>query len=119
MRTTQFIGLRSNAIEWLHSNCKCSKVVTCSSCGHTTGGKLLSHDQLDDEGDSKIICGMLGEDIHTLQYYELNNGKGYIEEYIQAEPWSSGPCIFLALRASDTKEPIIDSLWDNEDIGNC
>ena len=31
-------------------------------------------------------------------------------EYVQAEPWSSGPCIFTALRDADGN-PVEESLW--------
>ena len=36
-------------------------------------------------------------------------------EYVQAEPWSSGPCIFTALRGADG-EPVAESLWADRAI---
>jgi len=36
-------------------------------------------------------------------------------EYVQDEPWSSGPCIFLALRGPDGA-PVTESLWPQEDL---
>lgn len=39
-------------------------------------------------------------------------------EYVQAAPWSSGPCFFLALK-DKTGKPIRESLWSEEDIQNA
>ena len=39
-----------------------------------------------------------------------------IEEFVQAEVWSSGPCFFIALRKNG--EEIKESLWEQKDIDN-
>ena len=37
-------------------------------------------------------------------------------EYQQAVEWSSGPCIFLALRDEASGQPVAESLWTDEEI---
>jgi hypothetical protein len=39
-----------------------------------------------------------------------------VEEFVQAEPWSGGPCYFLALRLTETSQPIAESLWSDDEI---
>ena len=58
------------------------------------------------------------EDVHDLQIYRFKDGR-ILEDYVQEEPWSSGPCTFMALRDHDTKEPLPETLWSQEIIDNC
>ena len=90
MRMTQFIGLTSNAKLFLQLN---------------------AVQVLDTVGE---ITGMFNEHVVDLKSYLLTDGK-ICQEYVQAEPWSSGPCIFLALQYSDGT-PIEETLWNPEDI---
>lgn len=53
---------------------------------------------------------------HLFRYTLPNKRVFY--EYIQADPWSSGPCIFLALKDAKGK-PVRESLWPKETIDNC
>lgn len=56
------------------------------------------------------------EDQYELHKYILPNGKVY-KEYVQAEPWSSGPVFFLAL--TDEADKVVEkSLWSNEEVAN-
>lgn len=49
--------------------------------------------------------------------YKFSDGREYFE-YVQAQPWSSGPCYYLALR--DGKgNPVPESLWPQEEIDNA
>ncbi len=96
MRTTQFIGLNGNAFDWLDKNCIIQESLPI---------------------DLEPIYGMFEEEVHILKQYTTNENR-FVEEYVQAEPWSSGPCIFLALRYSDTKEPIEESLYLDSEIEN-
>lgn len=59
--------------------------------------------------------GMFDGESGDLMVYTLCDGTE-VEEYIQAEPWSSGPMIFLALRNTETKEPLKWSLWTDGEI---
>lgn len=58
------------------------------------------------------------QDEYPLHRYIFDDGSDY-EEYVQAEPWSSGPCFFLALRHYSTKEPLPNSLWPEIGINNA
>ena len=90
MRLTQFIGLTSNAKLFLQLNA----VQVIDTVGKVTG--------------------MFNEHVTDLKSYLLTDGR-ICQEYVQAEPWSSGPCIFLALRYHEGV-PIEESLWSQEDI---
>ena len=57
--------------------------------------------------------GMFG-DPYDLQSYTLPDGQVYAEA-VQAQPWSSGPCVFLALKGSDGQW-IEESLWTDAEI---
>jgi len=97
MHCTQVIGLNNSAIEWIDKNCKNTPTI---DSGNTFEG---------------IFGG--NEDTYKLYKYITNSGRE-VEEYIQAEPWSSGPCFFIALRYVNTKRPVIKSLWSQEEINN-
>ena len=61
----------------------------------------------------KTYSGAWGSD-HVLYEYHLD-GEVY-EEFVQAEPWSSGSCFFLALRDSESGEAVPKSLWTEKEI---
>ena len=97
-RCTQIIGLTDKAEEWINKNCESISPI--------------------DSGNT--YEGMFGgkEDTYKLYKYLTKTGRE-VEEYIQAEPWSSGPCFFIALRYIDTKRSILKSLWSQEEINNA
>ena len=62
-----------------------------------------------------------------LNQYHFPDGT-VMEEYVQNQPWSSGPCTFLALKelVPDPKnfggfkrEVVPESLWTDEEIANA
>jgi hypothetical protein len=57
------------------------------------------------------------DDEYPLSEHTLPDGTVYIEA-LQAEPWSSGPCFFIALKTADGKW-VEESLWDEETIRNA
>lgn len=57
--------------------------------------------------------GMFGEP-YPLHSYRLPSGE-VLTEKVQAEPWASGPCIFLAL-TDEAGAWIPESLWTEEEI---
>ena len=71
---------------------------------------------INDEGPETFI-GMFGEDIWNVHYY-YENGICKYKDFIQAEPWSSGPCIFIALWDIENNCPVNETLWDYDDINN-
>ena len=56
------------------------------------------------------ITGMFGEKIRNLYSYTIPEGEVW-EEFIQAEPWSSGPMIFLAIKNSRGEIKGWDDEW--------
>lgn len=55
---------------------------------------------------------------NVMYRYTFRDGR-VLEGYVQAEPWSSGPCTFMALRDAETKEPVPETLWSEADINNA
>ncbi len=50
-----------------------------------------------------------------LYRHYFDDGR-ILEDYVQTEPWSGGPCTFLALREHSTLNPIEETLWSDEEI---
>ncbi|MHA2063462.1 MAG: hypothetical protein ACXABY_03680 [Candidatus Thorarchaeota archaeon] len=107
------MGLTEEAIKWLHKNCV----------------KVLKYTKVfpDDREDEEVwewevevyqeTNSWYGEG-YSLKRYRLANGL-WVYEYIQAEPWSSGPCTFLALSwTPDGKDPIEATLWSDGVLDN-
>jgi hypothetical protein len=40
------------------------------------------------------------------------------EEFVQATPWSGGPCYHIALR-DRTGKVVANSLWSEEELAKC
>lgn len=56
------------------------------------------------------------EELFPLWRYTFDDGT-ILEEYVQAQPWSSGPCFFIALKDSDGNV-VKESLWDEKTIND-
>lgn len=54
------------------------------------------------------------EQAYPLMKYTLPDGRIF-REYLQVQPWSSGPMSFLALMDGNGK-PVLESLWTEEEI---
>jgi len=65
------------------------------------------------EKSGETFIGMFDED-YPLHKYTFPDGTVYYEE-VQATPWSSGPCYFLALQDED-REWVPESKWTNDEI---
>jgi len=124
MRCTQFIGLSKVAKSWLNKYCK--KVQYFQKVFRAYDGSQDWVEVDNSEGveliskpleENSEVTGMCGELTYTLQQYEMDNSS-IVEEYVQCTHWSSGPCIFLALRFQSTKKPVVKSLWTEEEINS-
>ena len=62
-----------------------------------------------------ILHGVWKPDLAKLHRYTLPNGEQYVE-YVQASPWSGGPCYFIALKDKHGN-PVQESLWTDEEMG--
>lgn len=108
IRQTQLIGLNRDADDFLDNNAKCVEVKICKECGHKTGGGFCMSVYDEETGVQK---GMF-EDGPLLHEYELKDGSK-VREIVQADPWSSGPCIFLCLQDEDGK---MIGEWDDDEM---
>ena len=88
MRCDQFMGLTPEAIEFLRENEVPEN--KCACCNRAFPRTLIKID---------TFIGMF-EDVYGLFRHFLKNGQ-FADEYLQAEPWSSGPCFFLGLQIHD------------------
>src|SRR5579883_2216385 len=61
-----------------------------------------------------VIRGAYSPQVNKLHRYTLPNGEVY-SEFVQASPWSGGPCYFIALKDKHGK-PVPQSLWTDEEI---
>jgi hypothetical protein len=125
MRCTQFIGLTEKAKRWLQKHCRKIEYVETTTRDYLDkDGNVIKHEILpkvkrsilDSEDTPNVLKGMFDEDSHILKQYFMHNGST-VEEFLQAEPWSSGPMQFLALRFRDTKSVIHASLWTDKEMG--
>lgn len=74
------------------------------------GRKLVEGAQREVVG---TYTGMFG-DPHDLMEYRFRDGRVFTE-YVQTEPWSSGPCFFIALK-DNIDRVVPESLWAEEEI---
>ena len=65
------------------------------------------------EEDGRYYTGMFGTE-YALHQYIFPDGKVY-KEYVQEEPWSSGPCFFLALKDEEGRS-VAESLWTEDEV---
>lgn len=119
-RNTQFMGLNRRAINWLNKYCGPVKY-TQESIKTFADGRVIktitTGEKVIGENSGKTVEDMVGETIYHLQVYEVKSERGgFVEEYVQCEPWSGGPMIYLALRFADSKKPIRVSLWSSTEI---
>jgi len=104
MRCDQMIGVTEKASNFLADNMLDAE--ECPCCHRPFPRKL--------ETCGKFF-GMYDNE-HQLRLYRLKDG-GYAEEFIQADPWSSGPCFFIGLKVFDVDGHFLQEfLWDQKDI---
>lgn len=115
MRCDQHMGLNAWATEFLEA--KAVKLVKVERIT-TVEGQLVSETEypIPNRKPCGEYEGMFGNP-YTLWEYQTST-LGIVREYVQAAPWSSGPCHFLALKDVEGN-PISDSLWSQEDIDNA
>lgn len=121
-RSDQYIGLNKWARDLLESQPqnRVEIVGWRKTLDHT--GKEVSagpYDHAYSEPSYKVediaaVDGAWTEKFFTLHRYTLVDGTVY-EEYIQAEPWSSGPMYFIALKTKGGM-PVVESLWTEQEM---
>jgi hypothetical protein len=117
MRTDQFFGLNQWARELVHATQVVSEIGVRKYPDDTIEAFIrevklpVANITKIGEIDSVFAPGM---PVADLNRYELPDGRVF-EEYIQAQPWNSGPCYFIALKDSETK-PVRKSLWTRKQM---
>ena len=100
MRTTQFMGFTPRGEEFIKElKIKYAPI------------------EYNNEGQPVDVIGMFGELIYLCWFYYEGTKLKY-HEYIQADPWSSGPCIFMAIWDDENNCPVKETLWDEKEIEN-
>ena len=61
-----------------------------------------------------VIRGAWVPVVAPLHRYTMPDGRVFVE-YVQAEPWCSGPCYFIALKDKHGN-PVPESLWTDEEM---
>lgn len=120
MRMDQYFGLNERAHKWLEENGVHLRVRITREVRDVTSSEFVTQathefDELQSE-QYDVIPGAFDETAGNLLYYPLKNG-GQAREYVQKEPWSSGPCYFIALKIED--EPLNETLWTNKEINSA
>jgi hypothetical protein len=114
MRYDQYIGLTEKAISIV---CPGTQTVLYTTTvtypdGHTETFEREAEESIAKHKTYEEVDGAWAENFLSLQEYVLPDGR-VIREYVQAEPWSSGPCYFLALEEmiEGEWEVLVESLW--------
>lgn len=105
MRCDQQMGLPPEAVAFLEENEK--KPLVCDCCGRPFPKALVP---------IGAYVGMF-ETEYSLYRHELKN-EGFADEFLQAAPWSSGPCFFLGLKITGTDGGVMVFEWTDSEIAN-
>ena len=118
MRMDQYVGLN----KWA------TRRVAGSQTGREVGARILPGGRVE-PFDREVyvpiarievigrIKGAWDDHVADLHRYTLPTGRVY-EEFVQATPWSSGPCYFIALK--DNQGRVLSrSLWTDEELANA
>lgn len=106
-RSDQYIGLNQRAEDFLN------KHAVKDVYQIVRNGRVV---ETREEPQKEVYDHIEGAFYNTfpLYCYFLNDGSK-VYEYVQADPWDSGPMYYIALRDSENK-PIKESLWTNEEM---
>jgi len=104
-RSTTYYGLTEEAEEFLKENSEFEEYSYTDRWDNVIKSKRPISEKIGE-------CGMF--DDYDLFKYKLKDGT-WAEEFIQADPWASGPHVFVALKLSDGKEI---GLWPESEIEN-
>jgi hypothetical protein len=118
MRSDQYVGLNEWSQIWLYRYKREARILEIDISAEPPIILGVSDRTIIDIKTEIIgkIEGAWNDHVADLNRYTLPSGDVY-EEYIQAEPWSSGPCYFIALKRNG--EVVYKSLWTDEEIANA
>lgn len=107
MRCDQSMGLCKQALAFLEANEV--KPESCPTCKRPL------------DQNRRIIGHYDGFDTHPLYQHVCKNGR-LANEYLQAQPWSSGPVAFLGLKVyipGQAYEVCYTFYWSEKDIADA
>lgn len=114
MRTTQVVGLHPRAKKIVTNWVDAVEEVTRKYADGTE--ERYSRIVMADRSKREVygyFDGMCGEE-YPLHKWTLADGRVFYE-YVQAQPWSSGPVVFVALE-DEKRDTIKESLWTAEEM---
>lgn len=115
MRCDQVIGLNEAAEELIQSS---KRLIWTEKVARTyPNGRIEEYTREHNEcpaSSYEVFHGMF-DDEYPLMEYLLSDGRK-VQEYVQAEPWSSGPCFFIALKDKVSGNPLPETLWTDTEI---
>ena len=112
-RSDQYFGLNERANKILQRDSMWK--VGVRTTVYKDGRPDLTEDAYEPTTQERVIghfSGMFDAE-YNLREFTLKDGRVFTE-FLQAEPWSSGPMMFTALKDKDGKV-VKDSLWTNND----
>jgi hypothetical protein len=100
------MGLPSDALDFLREN---EDVKVCQCCNQPFPPSLIMTGSYEGMYMAK----------YDLYEHKLKLG-GCAVEFLQADPWSSGPCFFLGLRVFDKDGCLYRTFeWSQDEIDTC
>jgi hypothetical protein len=123
-RSWNFYGLSAQAHQFLNDNLQLTEFEETVTRTYADGRVHSTTRKLQEESWQKGIAysehqPWFDEPLH-LKSYVLKNGQT-VYEYVQEEPWSSGPCTFVALSYSENNRdnnPVESTLWSQRMIAD-
>lgn len=118
MRMDQYVGLNKWATDMVGRRIKLHEI----GVSILPNGKVRKFDRWVRVPVAKrrvigTIPGAYKDVAANLHSYTMPDGKVYVE-YVQATPWSGGPCYHVALK--DSKGRVVkQSLWTDEELANA
>lgn len=121
-RSWSFYGLNAQAKQFLEDNLELAEFEQTVTRTYADGRVESITQTLKEDAWQKAVSYAEHQpwfdDPLKLKHYGLKNGQT-VYEYIQEEPWSSGPCTFLALSysANNCEGNVVESsLWLEQTI---
>ena len=117
MRCDQYIGLNERAEKLLQLDK--TQPVKITTIKEFPNGNIVSETHIEQQTITvrekySTFLQAFNEDPEILYKHTLENGDVYYE-FLQCEPWSSGPCYFIALKDKEGKVAE-ESLWTDEEL---
>ena len=99
MRMDQYVGLTERAHKWLqeHAALRYTETLSVSTVNGVETHRSSATNVAPCSVDYDYIEGAWDDHVAPLRRYQLQDGRE-VEEFVQAEPWSSGPMYFVGLR---------------------